>query len=151
MNRKKGNPNFEQALDTLRAHSFKVAGSLEVAGGMLIAKYGAAAVLVPAEDSEAPAAFAERPGALIGGEVARLVDRGYQKFLKTSQFELPALARQLQEIHRFTEELKQVTGAISLYNESLGTTSDLYRYDRLKGREAAHPPSDSPWEAEKGH
>jgi hypothetical protein len=32
-----------------------------------------------------------------------------------------------------------LTGAINFYNESLGTTSDLYVYDRLKGREAAQP------------
>jgi len=61
--------------------------------------------------------------------VARLLDRGYQKFIKTSQYELPASASQLQAIHAFSEELKQLTGAISLYNESLGTTSDVYRYD----------------------
>jgi hypothetical protein len=33
-----------------------------------------------------------------------------------------------------------------LYNESLGTTSDLYQYDRLKGREAAQPAPLRPWE-----
>jgi len=42
----------------------------------------------------------------------------------------------LHAIHRFSEELKQLTGDIDLYNESLGTTSDVYLYDRLKGREA---------------
>jgi hypothetical protein len=50
----------------------------------------------------------------------------------------------LQGIHTFSEELKQLTGAISLYNESLGTTSDLYEYDRLKGREAAEPAVERP-------
>jgi hypothetical protein len=83
--------------------------------------------------------------------VARLLDRGYQKFIMTPQFELPASASQLQAIHLFSEELKQLTGAISLYNESLGTTSDLYEYDRLKGREAAHPAPARPWELTAGH
>ncbi len=69
--------------------------------------------------------------------MSRLLDRGYQKFIKTSQYELPASASQLQAIHAFSEELKQLTGAISLYNESLGTTSDVYQYDRLMGREDA--------------
>ena len=32
-------------------------------------------------------------------------------------------------------ELKQAAGATSLYNESLGTTSDSYMYDRVKGRD----------------
>jgi hypothetical protein len=151
MSRKKRNPNFDQALETLRAHSFDVASFAGVAGGMLVSKHGAAAVLVAAQAKDAPAAFAERPGASIGDEVARLVDRGYQKFLKTSQFEIPASASQLQAIHLFTEELKQVTGAISYYNESLGTTSDVYQYDRLKGREAAHPVPASPWEPAGRH
>jgi hypothetical protein len=146
VNRKSRNPNFEQILEALRAHSFDVTPSEEVAGGVLVTKYGAGAVLVPSPDADAPAAFALRPGALVGGRVARLLDRGYQKFLKTAQFELPAAASKLQAIHLFSEELKQVTGAINLYNESLGTTSDLYLYDRLQGREAAYPALPRPWE-----
>ena len=149
MSRKSRNPNFDQTLETLRAHSFAVTPFAGVAGGVLVSKYGAAAVLVAAKD--APAALTERPGALVKGEVARLVDRGYQKFLKTSQYELPASASQLQSIHEFSEELKQLTGAISLYNESLGTTSDLYTYDRLKGREAAEPAAARPWDSAGGH
>ena len=74
---------------------------------------------------------------MFGGQVARLLDRGYQKFLKTANYELPATAGQLQAIHLFSEELSQLIGTVSLYNEGLGTTSDLYEYDRLKGREAA--------------
>jgi hypothetical protein len=126
-------------LEALRAHSFEVAPWAEVAGGALVTKHGAGAVLVAAADIGAPAAFAVRPGALLGGQVARLLDRGYQKFLKTALVELPATASQLHAIHLFSEELKQVTGAIELYNESLGTTSDLYLYDRLQGREAVQP------------
>ena len=63
---------------------------------------------------------------------------------------VPAMASQLQAIHLFTEELKQLTGAINLYNESLGTTSDLYQYDRLKGREAARPAAPRPRETAGG-
>lgn len=150
MSRKSQNPNFDQTLEILRAHSFDVTPSAEIAGGMLVSKHGAGAVLVASSDNEAPAAFAVRPGAMVGSQVARLLDRGYQKFIKTPQFELPATASQLQAIHLFTEELKQLTGAINLYNESLGTTSDLYQYDRLKGREAAHPAPLRPWESAGG-
>ncbi len=151
MSQKFSNPNFDQALETLREHSFDLAPSAEVAGGVLVSKLGAGAVLVPAQTKDAWAALAVRPGALMGGQVARLVDRGYQKFMKTSQFELPATASQLHAIHRFTEELKQLIGAINLYNESLGTTSDLYVYDRLKGREAAQPVPPCPRELAEGH
>jgi len=117
---------------------------------MLVNKYGVGAVLVPMEGA---AAFALKPGILVKGEVGRLLDRGYQKFIKSSQYEIPATAAQLQAIHAFSEELKRVIGVISLYNESLGTTSDLYEYDRLKGREdeTAHPAPERPWETVGGH
>jgi hypothetical protein len=79
------------------------------------------------------------------------LDRGYQKFLKTPQYEFPATAIQLEAIHLFSEELSQITGSISLYNESLGTTSDLYEYDRLQGREAAEAAPRQPWLLAGGH
>ena len=150
MNRKSRKPNFNQMLEKLRADGFAVAPSTEVAGGVLVTKYGAGAVLAAGAEKTAQAAFAVLPGALIGGQVARLLDRGYQKFLQTPQFELPATASQLHAIHRFSEELKQLVGAIDLYNESLGTTSDLYLYDRLKGRETAQPDVQRPCELAEG-
>jgi hypothetical protein len=149
MARKSRNPNYDQTLENLRAHGFDVAPYAGVAGGSLVSKHGAGAVLVPGKGT--PLAFWEKPGALYGSEVARLLDRGYQKFLKTSKYELPATATQLQAIHLFSEELSQLTGAISLYNESLGTTSDLYEYDRLKGREAHEAAPVRPWEPAGGH
>ena len=113
----------------------------------------AAAVLVatPSPGDDGAGAFAVRPGILIRGEVARLLDRGYQKFIKTSQFELPATASQLHAIHAFTEELNKVTGAMGLYNEGLGTTSDVYQYDRLRGRETPQAAPARPWELSNGH
>ena len=91
------------------------------------------------------------PESFVCGEVARLLDRGYQKFIKTPQYELPATASQLHAIHTFSEELTQLTGGTSLYNESLGTTSDLYEYDRLRGREDEAPAPKRPWELSNGH
>jgi len=150
MSRKIRNASFEQAMEALRAHSFEVAPQPGAAGTMLVSKQGAAALLAPGKDARAT--FAERPGLLVQGELARLLDRGYQKFLKTSHFEVPATAAQLHAIHSFSEELNHVIGAIDFYNESLGTTSDLYQYDRLKGREATGPVSAAPWESrEPGH
>ena len=169
MARKSRNPNFDQTLETLRAHSFDVtpyggaAGNSvpgnSVSGAVLVAKYGAGAVLVPgpgaagqgAASQGAAVAFKERPGAVYGAEVARLLDRGYQKFLMTSKYEFPATAAQLQSIHLFSEELSQLIGEISLYNEALGTTSDVYEYDRLKGREAPEHAPVQPWAPAGGH
>jgi hypothetical protein len=149
--RKALQPNFDQTLALLRAHGFEAAPYKTVAGGTLVSKHGAAAVLVPGPDKSAPVAFAIHPGILVQGEVARLLDRGYQKFIKSSQFELPATAAQLHSIHALTEELNLLTGGVTLYNESLGTTSDLYRYDRLQGREAAQPRAARLSELADGH
>jgi len=151
MAKKSRNPNFDQTLETLRAHGFEVAAAAEVGGGALVSKYGAAAVLVAGAKDQGAAAFAVRPGVLARGQVARLLDRGYQKFIRTSQFELPATAPQLHAIHQFADELKLLIGAVSLYNEALGTTSDIYAYDRLQGREAEPAAPRRPWELAGGH
>ena len=60
----------------------------------------------------------------------------YQEF---SNLEIPATADHLCALHEFSEELKQAAGAESLYNESLGTTSDVYQYDRVKRQGIATP------------
>ncbi len=149
MRKKSRHPNFDKTIELLRFHAFDVEPFAAVPSGMLVSKHGAGAVLAPAAD--APAACAVSPGALVNGEVARLLDRGYQKFISTSQYEIPATASQLHAIHAFSEELKQLTGEISLYNESLGTTGDVYRYDRLQGREAEQPEPVEPWQPAGGH
>jgi len=151
---------LDQVQETLRAHGFEVTAG-PGAETLRVAKYGCAAALVASgavgqelgtsTGTETVVAYRERPGAVVAGEIARLLDRGYQKFLKTSKYELPATAAQLQAIHRFTEELTQVTGGVSLYNEALGTTSDVYQYDRIKGREALKPPAARPWELGQEH
>jgi hypothetical protein len=153
MARKTARLSFDQAIEFLRTHGFAVSSFAGTPGAQLVSKYGAAAVLVAAHDDFAgPASFAEHPGILVRGQVARLLDRGYQKFIRTSQYELPATASQLHAIHQFSEELTQLTGGTSLYNESLGTTSDVYHYDRLHGREQNDAPAAKrPWELAEGH
>jgi hypothetical protein len=149
MKKKRHQLDFEQTIGQLKAHGFEAAPYAQIAGAILVTKHGAGAVLVASPG--APAAFAIGPGILVRGEVGRLLDRGYQKFIKTSQYEIPATATQLQAIHAFSEELKQGSGSISLYNESLGTTSDVYQYDRLQGREHEQLQSGSPWELTESH
>ena len=152
MARKGKHASFEQMLDALRAHGFEAAPFRAVTNGIEVSKNGVAAVLVPGGSADATAArLAMTPGIVVRGEIARLLDRGYQKFIKTAQYELPATATQLHAIHAFTEELNQVTGSLGLYNESLGTTSDLYQYDRVGGREAPQPKAARPWELADGH
>jgi hypothetical protein len=129
--------SFNDALSVLGSQRFDVApaqdGAKRVPNAFQVRKYGCAAEIAPAGDGS-PEILA-RPGVLLNGEIARILDRGYQKFLKTSKLEIPATADHLRSLHEFSEELKEAMGAMSLYNESLGTTSDLYQYDRVKGRE----------------
>lgn len=154
MKRKSHHPDFDQTLELLRAHGFLVTPHAACPDGVLVSKHGVGAVLTPTakgDESDGAAMFPVPPGVLVKGEISRLLDRGFQKFIRTSQYELPATATQLQAIHAFSEELKQLTGATSLYNESLGTTSDVYRYDRLLGREVESPEPRQPWELADGH
>jgi hypothetical protein len=55
--------------------------------------------------------------------------------LKTTKTEVPATADHLKALHEFSEELREAVGDVSLYNESLGTVSDRYVYDRVKDRD----------------
>lgn len=145
MSRKISRPSFQEVLNSLRSAQFDVKDVAGALGQVVVSRHGCAAILN--EDTGAVAPLRAQPGFVLGGEISRLVDRGNQKFLKTSKLEVPATAEYLQAVHLFTEELKLVTGGISLYNESLGTVSDRYVYDRLRGRDL--PPSERPkrpWE-----
>jgi len=98
-------------------------------------------------DKESATRIAAFPALLIGGERAELVDRGYQKFFKTSKVEVAATAENLTALHTFSELLKEALGYTSLYNEGLGSVSGSYRYDRVVNRdlaEDARPPR--PWQ-----
>jgi len=139
MAKTKALPTFDDVLSTLGDEKFDVSpateGSNRAAGAFRVSKYGCAAEIAPASEKGAPVRLLAKGGWVLGGEISRLLDRGYQKFLKTSKLEVPATAEALRAIHHFNEELKEAVGALSLYNESLGTTSDRYVYDRVKGRE----------------
>jgi hypothetical protein len=128
---------FNDVLTLLGGQRFDVApaqeGSKRVAKAVQIRKYGCAAEIAPAPDGTVE--ILARPGWLLNGEIARLLDRGYQKFIKTSKMEIPATADHLRSLHEFSEELNEAIGATTLYNEALGTTSNVYNYDRVKGRE----------------
>jgi hypothetical protein len=137
MAKKSPQKSFNDVLAVLGGQRFDVApaqeGAKRTPNAFQVRKYGCAAEIAAAPDGTVE--VLARPGWLLNGEIARLLDRGYQKFLKTSKLEIPATADHLRSIHRFTEELNEAAGATSLYNEALGTTSNVYNYDRVKGRE----------------
>ncbi len=127
-------PSFEESLAALRGYKFDVSAAGAVAsvpGSVRIAKYGCVAVIAPGKSGPATVV---RGGLLLNGEIAHILDRGYQKFIKTAKGERAATAEDLKQLHRFNEELRQAVGGISLYNEAMGAVSDEYWYDRVKGR-----------------
>ncbi|HET9099390.1 MAG TPA: hypothetical protein VFN62_03290 [Acidobacteriaceae bacterium] len=130
---------FESAVTYFGSHQFDVADKPGVANQIEVRKYGCGAVL--AKTPNGGAVYVIRPGCLVGGEISTLVDRGFQKFLRTSKIEVAATAARLHALHAFDEELFEAIGVPDYYNLALGTVSDLYLYDRLRGREAAPKPA----------
>lgn len=146
MLRKPRKRTWDDVLSELRRLQFDVQTHAGVANQQRISKDGCALVLEKA-NNESGLRMAVRPGPVIGGEIAQLVDRGYQKFFRTGKAEFPATSERLKTLHHFVEELKEATGSITLYNEALGTVSDSYLYDRVKGRDLPESQRPAPaWE-----
>ena len=136
---------FDEAVAWLRDHGFDVLEEPGTAGRVFLKKYGCSAAIQKGE-GDGTKIFAY-PGYLIGGEISKLVNKGYQQFLKTAKTEVPATADHLKALHDFAEELKEALCLPSLYNESLGTVSESYHYDRIQDRDKAQPQRPKrPWQ-----
>ena len=131
---------FEEVVAWFREHGFDVLEAPGTSNRVFLKKYHCSAAIERSEDGGVRI-FAY-PGYMSGGEISKLVDYGHQKVLKTSKAEYPATADHLKALHDFAEELKEGIGAISLYNESLGTVSESYMYDRVRDRDL--PESERP-------
>jgi hypothetical protein len=136
---------YDEALSWLREHGFDILEAPGTSNRVFLKKNNCSAAIEKSDEGVKLFAY---PGYLIGGEISKLVNRGYQQFLKTTKTEVPATADHLRALHDFSEELKEALGMPSLYNESLGTVSENYTYDRVDGREAAQR-KPRPWEKEK--
>lgn len=137
--------NYDEAVAWLRDHGFDLIEAPGTQNRVFLKKYNCSAAIQKNGD-DAVKIFAY-PGCLVGSEISKLVNKGYQQFLKTSKTEVPATADHLKALHQFTEELKEALGLPSLYNESLGTVSESYHYDRIVDRDK--PKTDRPkrpWE-----
>jgi hypothetical protein len=132
--------SFEERLDMLKQAGFTV----QVSGSRAkIMRDGIAAVLEEGPDG-APRVV-ERAGIAMGDAIGVLVDGGFQKFFRTPDGrKKPALADELKAIHNFQEGLRERLDMVSLYNESLGTVSTQYLYDRVENRDRGVPKR--PWE-----
>jgi len=124
---------YEDAVNWLRDNGFDLIEAPGTQGRVFLRKYNvSAAIQKNGEDGVKIFAY---PGYVIGTEISKLVNKGYQQFLKTAKNEVPATADHLKALQQFSEELKEGLGLPSLYNESLGTVSEAYQYDRVKDRD----------------
>jgi hypothetical protein len=124
--------SFNEVLAELGTQRFDVAPAGGRQGAVRVSKYGVAAEITDGRGGSI--LLVQKPGWVLNAEISRLVDRGFQKFLKTSKLEIPATADKLRAIHDFQQELDLASGETVLYNEAMGTTSDVYLYDRVAGR-----------------
>jgi hypothetical protein len=126
---------FDQRMEELRKAGFTLTPS--PGGRTMVVRNGCAAML---ENDRGLPRVVERAGILMDGGIAKLVDGGFQKFfLAPDKRKKPALAPELKAIHEFQEDLREALGMTSLYNESLGTVSTQYLYDRVRDRDHGVP------------
>ena len=139
---------YDDAVQWLRDHGFDLIEAPGTQARVFLKKYNASAAIQKTEDGGVKI-FAY-PGYLIGSEISKLINRGYQQFLKTTKTEVPATADHLKALHQFAEEMKEALALPSLYNESLGTVSESYHYDRIKDRDKPDVERPKrPWQAMK--
>ena len=131
---------FDERMDDLRKAGFTIAAT--EGGRVKVSRGCCAAVLSDTPDGPR---VTERAGIVVANGIGKLVDGGYQKFFLTPDGrKKPALASDLKALHAFQEDLREALGLTSLYNESLGTVSTEYLYDRVKDRDRGVPKR--PWE-----
>jgi hypothetical protein len=137
---------YEESVNWLRDHSFDLIEAPGTQARVFLKKYNCSAAIQKNPDDTVKI-FAY-PGYMVGTEISKLINRGYQQFLKTSKMEIAATADHLKALHQFSEELKEALCLPSLYNESLGTVSESYQYDRVKDRDKPDPERPKrPWQA----
>ena len=126
---------FQERLENLRRAGFTVTPLAD--GAVRVSRDGLALDL---REEDGSVRSLGGSGGLIGDQIGVLVDGGYQKFFRTSSgVKRPALAGELKALHDFDEDLKEELGEESYYNESLGTVSTYYLYDRVKDRDGGVP------------
>ena len=135
-------PTFAERIDGLKKLGFQI--DTTDSSRALVSRDNIGAVV---EDRSGQRPHVNKAGLLIQREVGLLVNAGFQMFWQTpAGRRVPALAEQLKNLHAFEEDLKEGLGLPSLYNESLGTTSDLHLYDRVEHRDEGTP--HKPWDQE---
>lgn len=130
-NNKVQQSTFEDRIANLKQYGFQ---SVVQSSGVARVKRDGCAAMV--ESLGAGKVRIGKAGVLVGEEIGELVNLGYQMIVRApSGVELPALATHLKKLHAFDEDLREGLGLTSLYNLSLGTTTDEHLYDRVVDRD----------------
>ncbi len=131
---------FAERIEGLKKFGFTA--SLLGSARAQVSRDGIGAVI---EDRPGQHPHVNKAGLIVADEIGALVNGGYQMFWRTPNGKrVPAQATQLKSLHNFEEDLKEGLGLPSLYNQGLGTTSDLHLYDRVEHRDEA--PAPKPWD-----
>ena len=132
--------SFRDCLDRARSAGFAIE---EDGNRARVSRSGVAAIVEAGPDGKPR--VTQRAGLLFKDGIGELVDAGFQKFFHVPNgIRKPALAQDLRALHAFQEDLREALGLVSLYNESLGTVSSQYIYDRVEDRDLNVPKK--PWE-----
>lgn len=127
--------SFSERMENIRKAGFTVASA--PGGAQRVSR---ADFAIDLKDDAGAVRAVGRAGILLCGEIGWLVDGGFQKFFRTpTGKQKPALADELKGLHDFEEDLKEALGQQSYYNESLGTVSTYYLYDRVQDRDHGVP------------
>jgi hypothetical protein len=118
--------------EEFKAAGFEIVDAGSVPGSIGVKKYGCVLYLKPQADQHWLALGP--PYFQIRGLDCELEDRGYQKFWRHGDTRFPIRKTDLQTLHCFDEEVREILRLRSLYNESLGSTCARTVYDRLEGR-----------------
>jgi len=89
---------YDEATAWLRDHGFDLLEAPGVQNRVFIKKNNCSAAIEKTDEGVKLFAY---PGYLISGEIAKLTNRGYQQFFKTTKTEVPATADQLTALHQF--------------------------------------------------
>jgi hypothetical protein len=127
---------FDERLDQVRRAGFTV----QAEPGSRRVRISRAGCAIALDLQDGAPRVVEPAGIEMKGEIGALTDGGFQKFFLTPGGKRkPALASDLHVLHDFQEDLREALGEVSLYNESLGTVSTFYLYDRVKDRDRGVP------------
>jgi hypothetical protein len=129
-------PSFSERLDQLKSLGFTATAA---SGGSARISRGRYAAVIEDRGLEESVRVIQA-GMVLDGDIGSLVNGGNQMLWQAPAGKVaPALATHLKELHAFEEDLKEGLGLVSLYNQSLGTTSDRHMYDRIANRDAGVP------------